>query len=87
MNTMTDANLFSSELQRLFSTPIGIVVLLLLALYGIICPPAPAPRPPARIALGVPRLVPMTQTEAASASRLLGSVAAEAMAQFEKDWS
>jgi hypothetical protein len=76
----TPASIFGSEPGLLI-----IIALLLLWISGafreVFAPTAPA-RPPS-IRLGVPRLVPMSDGEAADAAHLLGSSVAALMAS---DW-
>jgi HEAT repeat protein len=74
---MTDANIF-------FSEPLGLFWVLALWLLALFLGPAQkASLARATIALGTPRLVALDPDEAASASRLLGRVAADAMAELE----
>ncbi|HEY5487497.1 MAG TPA: hypothetical protein VIK06_07610 [Candidatus Limnocylindrales bacterium] len=76
MTDMTDAN-------PLFSEPLGLLWFLALYLLSIVLRALPKASPVrATIALGPPRLVALGPGEAASASRLLGSVAADAMAEL-----
>jgi hypothetical protein len=75
---MTDAN-------SLFSEPMSLLTILAWIIIGFMLRTLPRPvRVPARIALGSPRLVALDPEEAASASRLLGSVAVDAMAELER---
>lgn len=78
MNAMTDAN-------SLFSEPLSLLTILALIILSFMLKSMPKPAPArATIALGSPRLVALDPDEAASASRLLGSVAADAMAELER---
>jgi hypothetical protein len=78
MNAMTDANPLSAE-------PLGLFTILALIILGFLLQSMPKPAAVrATIALGSPRLVALDPGEAASASRLLGSVAADAMAELER---
>lgn len=78
MNAMTDAN-------SLFSEPMSLLAVLAWIIIGFMLRTLPRPVPvPARIALGSPRLVALDPGEAALASRLLGSVAADCMAELER---
>lgn len=77
MNAMTDVN-------PLFSEPVSLFTILAWIILGMLLQSMPKPAPVrATIALGSPRLVALDPAETASATRLLGSVAAEAMAEFE----
>ena len=67
-----------------FDEPFGFWSIVLLAIIGWLLKAMPKPaqaRP--TIALGSPRLVALDPAEAASASRLLGSVAAEVLADWQ----
>jgi hypothetical protein len=86
MNTMTDADSLFSEPMGLF-TIIGLILLLFSGaleqmIREVLASAAPS-RPPT-LRLGQPRLVALAPAETASASRLLGSIAAEAMAELER---
>jgi hypothetical protein len=77
MNAMTDAN-------SLFSEPVSLFTILAFILLGWLLRAMPKPTPAqATIALGSPRLVALDPEEAVAARRLLGSIAAEAMAELE----
>lgn len=78
MSAMTDANPLSAGPLDLFT----ILVLVILGFLLLSMPKPAAVR--ATIALGTPRLVALGPGEAVSASRLLGSVAADAMAEIER---
>jgi hypothetical protein len=79
MNELLDAN-------PLFSEPLGLMWIVVLVLVGLLARLTPAPLPVrATIVLRPPRLVPLGPGEAACASRLFGSIAADAIAKFE-DW-
>jgi hypothetical protein len=80
----------AGELVSLFGvelTPLTILALVLLAISGafqqIFLPVAPAR--PSTIRLGAPRLVAMSDAEAADAAHLLGSSVAALMAAVEED--
>jgi hypothetical protein len=76
---MTDAN-------SLFSEPLGLWTILAFIIIGWLLSSMPKPiSAPARVALGSPRLVALDPGEATEASRLLGSVAADVMAEL-KGW-
>ena len=78
MNAMTDAN-------SLFSEPMSLLTILAWIILSFMLKSMPKPAPArATIALGRPRLVALDAEEAASASRLLGCVAADAMADLER---
>ncbi len=65
----------------------GLIWLIALFVLSFVLQPAPGgAAPQSMIALASPRFVALSPSEAASASRLLGSVAAEAMAQLGEDW-
>ena len=73
---MTDAN-------PLFAEPLGLFTFVALIILGFLLQSMPKPAAVrVTIALGSPRLVALDPGEAASASRLLGSVAADCMAEF-----
>jgi hypothetical protein len=78
MNGMTNAT-------ALFTEPVGLFTILAVIVLGWLLRTMPKPAPVrARISLGCPILVALDPTEMASATRLLGSVAAEAMADLER---
>lgn len=82
MNAMTDADPIFSEL---FPEHVGLMWFIAIFVLSLMLrrnPELLVAR--ATIALGTPRLVPLDPGEAASASRLLGSIAAEAMAEPER---
>ncbi len=77
MIDMTDAN-------PLFSEPLGLIWFIAIWLLARMARSRPAPiAGRATIALGPPRLVPLDPDEEVAASRLLASIAADAMAESE----
>ena len=75
---MNDAN-------PLFAGPQDLFMILFVIVLGCVLLSMPKPATVrATIALGTPRLVALGPGEAVSASRLLGSVAADALAEIER---
>ena len=74
-----------TEANPLFAGPQDLFMILFLIILGCVLLSMPKPAAVrATIALGTPRLVALGPGDAVSASRLLGSVAADALAEIER---